>query len=73
MRHFAHIGINLLSSDYLLCLKTLFRSVGPPGVPGGATPGKVVMGLRIIKCNQVNFPIDLQFAWNSIDDIMFTR
>ena len=32
----------------------MFRSVGPLVVPGGATLGKVVMGLRIIKCNQVN-------------------
>lgn len=26
---------------------------GPPGMPGGATPGKVIMGLKIIRCNQV--------------------
>lgn len=26
---------------------------GPPGMPGGATPGKVIMGLKIISCNQV--------------------
>lgn len=26
---------------------------GPLGLPGGATPGKVIMGLKIVKCNQV--------------------
>jgi len=26
---------------------------GPLGMPGGATPGKVIMGLKIVKCNQV--------------------
>jgi len=26
---------------------------GPPGMPGGATPGKVIMGLKVIRCNQV--------------------
>lgn len=26
---------------------------GPPGMPGGATPGKVIMGLKIVRCNQV--------------------
>ena len=27
---------------------------GPLGLPGGATPGKVIMGLKIVKCNQVS-------------------
>lgn len=26
---------------------------GPPGMQGGATPGKVIMGLKIVKCDQV--------------------
>jgi len=26
---------------------------GPLGLPGGATPGKVIMGLKIVKCKQV--------------------
>jgi len=26
---------------------------GPPGMPGGATPGKVIMGLKVVKCNQI--------------------
>lgn len=26
---------------------------GPMGMPGGATPGKVIMGLKIVKCDQV--------------------
>lgn len=26
---------------------------GPLGLPGGATPGKVIMGLKIVKCSQV--------------------
>jgi len=56
------------------------RSVGPPGVPGGATPGKVVMGLRIIKCNQVSSlggnrvrvlpATDLGLGWAAIRSIL---
>ena len=26
---------------------------GPLGIPGGATPGKLIMGLKIVKCHQV--------------------
>jgi len=26
---------------------------GPLGIPGGATPGKLIMGLKIVKCNQI--------------------
>ncbi len=29
---------------------------GAAGAPGGATPGKLVMGLRIFKCDQVIGP-----------------
>jgi len=56
------------------------RSVGPPGMPGGATPGKVVMGLRIVKCNQVTslggnrvrvLPAsDLGLGWAAIRSIL---
>lgn len=26
---------------------------GPLGIPGGATPGKLIMGLKIVKCHQI--------------------
>jgi len=43
----------------VVCLfEALCTHRGPPGMPGGATPGKVIMGLRIIRCNQVRSPPD---------------
>ena len=39
------------------CLKTLELFFA--GRPGGATPGKLIMGLRIFLCDQVSFNSDV--------------
>ena len=40
--------------DHNVYIKTIFL-----GHPGGATPGKFLLGLRIYTCDQVKFPIRL--------------
>ena len=69
MRLFVHIGesevrltiklyLNIyaylyrLKVDHNVYIQTLFL-----GHPGGATPGKFLLGLRIYSCDQVKFPI----------------
>jgi len=53
---------------------------GPLGLPGGATPGKVIMGLKVVKCKQI-FPLgmnrvkvlpatDLGFGWALLRSIL---
>lgn len=65
----------------VVCLfEALCTHRGPPGMPGGATPGKVIMGLRIIRCNQVT-PLggsrvrvlpasDLGLGWAAVRSIL---
>merc|ERR1719431_2009918 len=36
---------------------------GPLGIAGGGTPGKLIMGLKVIKCSQVTSASDLGFGW----------
>jgi len=53
---------------------------GPLGIPGGATPGKLIMGLKIVKCNQilplglnrvqVNPASDLGFGWALVRSVL---
>merc|ERR1719471_77291 len=53
---------------------------GPLGIPGGATPGKLIMGLKIVKCStilplglnrvQVNPASDLGFGWALVRSVL---
>jgi len=53
---------------------------GPLGIPGGATPGKLIMGLKIVRCTQVlplglnrvqvNPASDMGFGWALVRSVL---
>ena len=53
---------------------------GPLGMPGGATPGKMIMGLKVVKCThilplglnrvQITPASDLGFGWALVRSVL---
>lgn len=67
---------------FVVCVfEILCTFKGPTGIPGGATPGKIIMGIRILRCDniamlpdpsrvQIAPAADLGFGWASLRAIM---